>query len=266
MIGCHVIATARNFDVLKDLGARGLSILELDVTSQESVIQAKARVEELTGGRLDILINNAGRTHTIPASDVDIDDARQTYDVNLFGPMRMCKEYLSLLIAARGLIINVSSGTSVVPYLFGSVYSSTKSALNQYSRTLRMELQPFNVRVMVLMTGTVRSNIANHAERALPGGSLWKPVEDYFDARKAWSQRNGTMPADRFAEKVVTMALRGEGWLTGTRDWFWVGGMAFAAWIASVLPAWVSELVVARLIFNMGPITRRLQAARTKKD
>lgn len=59
MIGCHVIATARNFDVLEDLGARGLSILELDVTSQESVVQAKAKVEELTGGHLDILINNA---------------------------------------------------------------------------------------------------------------------------------------------------------------------------------------------------------------
>jgi 1-acylglycerone phosphate reductase len=57
--GCHVIATARRFEVLKELGAMGMTILELDVASQESVLRCKAKVQEITGGRLDILINNA---------------------------------------------------------------------------------------------------------------------------------------------------------------------------------------------------------------
>lgn len=57
--GCHVIATARNLDAIKDLGAKGLTILPLDVTSKESIAECKTQVEQLTSGRLDILVNNA---------------------------------------------------------------------------------------------------------------------------------------------------------------------------------------------------------------
>ena len=58
--GCHVIATARNRDVIADLQEMGMDTLSLEVTSTESVASAKAKVEKLTGGRgLDILVNNA---------------------------------------------------------------------------------------------------------------------------------------------------------------------------------------------------------------
>ncbi|KAJ3516824.1 hypothetical protein NM208_g14794 [Fusarium decemcellulare] len=70
--GCHVIATVRNTDLIKDLEAPGLSVVSLEVTEPESIAECKAKVSELTGGRLDILVNNAGRTHTIPALDMDL--------------------------------------------------------------------------------------------------------------------------------------------------------------------------------------------------
>lgn len=57
--GLHVIATARNKDVLKDLEAMGMSTLSLDVTNAEDIENARKEVEALTGGRLDILVNNA---------------------------------------------------------------------------------------------------------------------------------------------------------------------------------------------------------------
>jgi 1-acylglycerone phosphate reductase len=57
--GLHVIATARNKDVLKDLEAMGISTLSLDVTSSKDIEIAKKEVEVLTGGKLDILVNNA---------------------------------------------------------------------------------------------------------------------------------------------------------------------------------------------------------------
>lgn len=57
--GCHVIATARNLELIKDLDLMGLSILALDVTSKQSIDECKSRVEQLTEGRLDILVNNA---------------------------------------------------------------------------------------------------------------------------------------------------------------------------------------------------------------
>ncbi len=59
MAGLHVIATARNKDVLKDLEGMGMSTLSLDVTNLEDIENARKEVGLLTGGKLDILVNNA---------------------------------------------------------------------------------------------------------------------------------------------------------------------------------------------------------------
>ncbi|KJZ71828.1 hypothetical protein HIM_08756 [Hirsutella minnesotensis 3608] len=268
--GCHVIATARNLDVLEELGDMGMTTLRLDVADAASVAACRAQVAELTGGRLDILVNNAGRGHTIPALDADLDDVRQTYEINVFGVMNMCQTFTPLLIPARGLIINMSSAASVFPYVFAAVDSSSKGAVNAYSRVLRMELRPLHVRVMVSMTGTVRSNIASRPERSLPPGSLYAPVADYFQHRLGFSQENAPMPSDRFARRLVRDALRGEprlwGLVGGSSDWFWAGGMSFACWLASCLPNWVTETVADRC-FGIGVLTKRIQdAASAKRD
>ena len=154
--GLHVIATARNASVLAELGELGMSTLALDVTKADSIATCHDEVARITGGTLDILVNNAGRTHTHPATDIDLDDVRETFETNVFGVMAMCAAFADLLIAARGLIVNIASLAAVTPYVFGSVYCASKGAVVSYSRTLRVELQPFGVRVMVAMAGTVR--------------------------------------------------------------------------------------------------------------
>ncbi|KAG6009741.1 hypothetical protein E4U21_001489 [Claviceps maximensis] len=263
LAGCHVIATARRLEVVRTLEESGMTALQLEVTDAESIAACKTRVAEITGGRLDILVNNAGRTHTIPALDIDVDDVRQSFEANVFGPMAMCQAFASLLIPARGLILQVSSVSSVMPYLFASVYASTKGALNSYSRVLRAELKPFHVRVMVAMTGTVRSNIMNHFDRTLPEGSLYKPVEDVFLQRLRFSQTRGTMDTQAYARAIVSQALRGEGWLGGwlgrTPDWYWVGGFSYVAWTLSTLfPTWLAEAAVA-WFFKVGVWSKRLR-------
>ncbi|KAH7274744.1 NADPH-dependent 1-acyl dihydroxyacetone phosphate reductase [Fusarium solani] len=267
--GCHVIATVRNTDMIKDLEAPGISVFPLEVTKPESIVECKNKVAELTGGRLDILVNNAGRTHTIPALDMDLDDVRATYEVNVFGPMSMVQIFAPLLIEARGLILNISSTSSMVPYLFGAIYSSTKGAINVWGRALRLELKPFGVRVMTAVTGTVRSNIASRTHRSLPENSLYKPVEDVFVRRLTFSQRTATVPTEIYARKLVGQALRGEGWfgglIGGTPDWYWAGGMSGRVWILSCLPRWVSEGIIG-IFFKVGSMSRRIQQARAKKD
>lgn len=84
---------------------------------------------------------------------MDLDDVRWMFEANVFGVMAMVKAFAPLLIATKGLIIMISSLSSVTPYLFASAYSASKGALNSYSRVLRMEMRPFGVRVMVSMTG-----------------------------------------------------------------------------------------------------------------
>ena len=212
---------------------------------------------------------HSGRPHVIPALDFDLDDARLTYDTNVFGPMLMVQAFIRLLIPARGLVINISSGSTEIPYLFGGVYSASKAAINQYSRVLRLELKPFNVRVMCCMTGTVKSNIASRPAHDLPGNSLYKPVNDMYQRRLTWSQRTGTMSAEEFAVGLVTEALKGEGWLGhligGTRDWFWHGGRIGAAWFTGFLPRWLVEGFFA-LYFGIPEMKTKIRSANLKKD
>ncbi|RDA86855.1 hypothetical protein CP532_1384 [Ophiocordyceps camponoti-leonardi (nom. inval.)] len=265
--GCHVIATARRLEVLQSLGAKGLTVLPLDVTSQASVASCRTRVGEITSGKLDILVNNAGRPCVMPALDNDLDDARATYETNVFGPMRMVQSFIDLLIPARGLILNIASGSAELPYLFSSVYSATKAALLQYSRVLRMELKPFNVRVTTCMAGTVRSNFASGPKSSLPSKSLYQPVADLYNKRLTFSQTARTMPHDVFAKKVVSQALLGEGWLGGwiggTPDYLWAGGFSTLVFIATWMPRWMSEGITA-IYFRMRAMSKKIQAARQK--
>ncbi len=63
----------------------------------------------ITGGKLDYLVNNAGRNYTVPALDVEFDEVEQTFRTNLFGVMRMCQAFAPLLIEAKGTIVQIGS-------------------------------------------------------------------------------------------------------------------------------------------------------------
>ena len=194
----------------------------------------------------------SGRTHTIPATDIDMDDVRQTFETNVFGVFAMCQAFVDLLINAKGLIINIASLAAISPYVFGSIYCSSKGAVVSYSRTLRQELRPFGVRVMVAMTGTVKSNIASHAHRALPPDSLYQRIKEVFEWRLTYSQNNATVGTDEYARKLVAQALKPEApiplrsWF-GRPDWFWFGGKAFSAWLGSLVGEWTMDLATYRM-------------------
>ncbi|KAL2754750.1 hypothetical protein ACRALDRAFT_2042628 [Sodiomyces alcalophilus JCM 7366] len=249
--GLHVIATARRPEVLEDLANEGMSTFELDVTKADSIAACKKQVTELTGGRLDILVNNAGMGYVTAATDIDMDEVRTVFETNVFSVMAMVQAFVPLLIPTRGLIINISSLSSVAPYVFASVYSSTKGAINSYSRALRQELRPFGIRVLVSLTGTVRSQTGNkQTHRTLPPDSLYQQVKDVFERRLTWSQKNGTVDTPCFAKQLVSEALRGEGWLGGwlggSRNWFWAGGLATQVWLAKFFGEWLLDEITYR--------------------
>ncbi|KAH8880303.1 NAD(P)-binding protein [Thozetella sp. PMI_491] len=267
--GLFVIPTARRLEVLTDLVERGMTAVQLDVTNAESIQAAYHEVAEITGGKLDILVNNAGRTHTHPALDLDIDDVRETFETNVFGVMAMCKAFAPQLIEAKGLIINIASLAALTPYLFGSAYSASKGAVISYSRALRIDLQPFGVRVMVGMVGTVKSDITNKAIRTLPADSLYQCVKDIFQWRLNFSQGTATVPTDVFAKHMVAKTLAPEvpsflrRWI-GRPDWFWGGGMAGIMWLGHTIGEWLPEAVCYRL-FRVPEITRALKTEEAKK-
>ncbi|KUL82953.1 hypothetical protein ZTR_10286 [Talaromyces verruculosus] len=189
----------------------GLSNLALDVTSKQSIDECKTRVEQLKAGRLDILRTPC----VIPALDFGLSDAKNIYDTNIFGPMLVIQACINLLIRARGLLINNSSASTEMPSLLSSVYSSSKAALNAYSTVLRIELKPFNVRVMVSTTGTVGTNMPSKVEQSLPPTSLYATVNDMYQrVAESWHD-----VSRRFCEGACHSSAKREGLVWGLDRW-----------------------------------------------
>ncbi len=106
----RVFATARDpakMSHLRDIP--NITLLTLDPTSPSSVQAALKVVEAQTGGKLDILVNNAGQTFTMPMLDVDLETAKSMYEINVWGTLRVTQAFASLVIAAKGSIVNISS-------------------------------------------------------------------------------------------------------------------------------------------------------------
>lgn len=111
----HVFATMRDTSNATDLlELDHVEVLELDVTVPLSISRCRETVTERTGGRLDILINNAGVEFQSPLLDASIDDAKTLYDVNVWGLLAMVQTFAPLLIEAKGTVINQSSIDAVL--------------------------------------------------------------------------------------------------------------------------------------------------------
>ncbi|USW48228.1 Putative short-chain dehydrogenase/reductase SDR, NAD(P)-binding domain superfamily [Septoria linicola] len=239
--GIRVFATARKAESISDLQDEGIETLSLEVTKQESIDALKAEIESRTGGRLDYLVNNAGRNYTVPALDVELEEIRLTFETNLFAVMRMCQAFAPLLINAKGTIVQIGSLAGIIPYVFGSVYNASKAALHSYSNTLRVELEPFDVRVVTVVTGGVKSNIAR-THRTLPEDSIYFPIEKEYTERLTHSQAQG-VPNEDYARRVVKQVLT-----KPKKDHLWEGGKAWLVWfVSNFLPRWVMDSVLSRM-------------------
>jgi 1-acylglycerone phosphate reductase len=125
--------------------------------------------------------------------------------------------------------------------VFGSVYNASKAALHAYSQTLRLELEPFGVRVQVIVTGGVQSNIAR-TKRSLPEASLYREIESDYMRRVSHSQE-GAMKTEVYAKGVVDAAL-----VKAPPKWVWRGNQSWVVWLVSrVLGAWIFDLVMPRM-------------------
>ena len=177
----------------------------------------------------------------MPALDVDLDDARDCFETNFIAVVAITQAFIPQLIAAKGLIINIGSIAAIVPYVFGSIYNATKAALHSWSQTLRLELEPFDVRVMVVITGGVQSRIAR-TERILPDGSLYLPINKDFQRRVTHSQE-GAMPNATYAQGVVRAALKKR-----PNKWIWEGAkVTLIRFARDWVGGWVFDLVLPRM-------------------
>jgi 1-acylglycerone phosphate reductase len=240
----RVFATARDAKNIDDLAALGIETLDLVVDDEESVKTCCSEVEKRLGDKgLDFLVNNAGRNYTVPATEIDLGEARKTFETNFFAVISMCQAFLPLLMKAKGTIVMIGSVAGIIPYVFGSVYNASKAALHSFSDTLRVELAPFGVNVTTVITGGVQSRIAR-TKRTLQPNSLFTPIEDEY-ARRVTHSQDGAMPHTAYARSVVTQVLYGSApwrwlwpWAQGRKSWIWEGNKSWLIWLLCGGWAW----------------------------
>jgi NAD(P)-dependent dehydrogenase (short-subunit alcohol dehydrogenase family) len=153
--GCTVYAAARRMDRLAPLAARGARICLLDVTDDASLRDAVAAIIQ-EAGRIDFLINNAGYGSFGALEDVPMAEVRRQVEVNLFGLARLTQLVLPHMRRQRsGRIVNISSVGGKIYEPFGAWYHATKFAVEGLSDSLRLELKPFGIDVVLIEPGGI---------------------------------------------------------------------------------------------------------------
>jgi NAD(P)-dependent dehydrogenase (short-subunit alcohol dehydrogenase family) len=155
----------RTFGTVRERFASQTGIIELvrlDVRDRDSIDEGVATVFE-RAGRIDLLVNNAGATIIGAGEETTPEEARELFETNFFGVMRMTQAVLPAMRAQRsGRIINISSVVGFLPAPFMSVYAATKHAVEGYSESLDHEVRNFGVRVIVVEPGFTRTNLGRH--------------------------------------------------------------------------------------------------------
>jgi NAD(P)-dependent dehydrogenase (short-subunit alcohol dehydrogenase family) len=159
-----------------------LETVRLDVAAPESLAEAVKEVERLTGGRgLDVLVNNAGYGLVAPLLEVDDAKLKEQFEVNVFGLMRVTRAFLpEMMSRGEGRVVNISSVSGRISMPLFGAYHATKWALETLSDSLRMELRPFGVKVIVVEPGTIRTGFVDRAKSEAASverpDSLYAPV------------------------------------------------------------------------------------------
>lgn len=210
--GFHVLAGVRREQDADAIRGPGVEPLILDITEPDHIEALAARVYDDPQGRVvRALVNNAAIQANVPIEVFAIDQWRRMFEVNLFGQVAVIQALLPALMRSRGRVVNLSSVGGRVAMAGYGPYAATKFALEAVSDSLRRELAPFGVGVVVIEPGAVRTEMLGRAiatagelasamtpEQSLRYGGLVHAVN-----AQAVSSTDSGVPAEAAAEVIV---------------------------------------------------------------
>jgi NAD(P)-dependent dehydrogenase (short-subunit alcohol dehydrogenase family) len=207
--GFTVFGTMRRPEDGAALVAAGVTPIRMDVTDASGIAAARVVVERALGGRpLAGLVNNAGIPAAGPLEFVPLDQLRRVLEVNLVGVVAVIQAFLPLVKAARGRIVNISSvaGRAALPFL--GLYAASKFGLEAMSDSLRRELAPFGVDVIVIEPGNIQSKIWDKVEAMDLGLYRGTPYERVLERFRNDALRRGRRaPPAAIVARAVLRAL-----------------------------------------------------------
>jgi NAD(P)-dependent dehydrogenase (short-subunit alcohol dehydrogenase family) len=261
--GHRVFATARTPSKMAFLTSLGIETLPLDVLSEESITACVSSVIKLTGGTLNVLLNNAGAQYNMPISDLSIPEAKKVFDLNVWSCIAVIQAFLPLLREAKdgAMVVNHTSVGSIAGLPFQAAYNASKAALAMFSDILRLELQAFGIKVVDLKTGGVKSNIlANLTHTELPSDSIYAPAreeaERMLSGEKLGALKGTFVDADFWAKGVVKDLTK-----ANPPYQIWRGGSAWLGRLGTLLPVGMFDVELKK-ITGLDDVIRKIGEAK----
>lgn len=214
VIGTMRDPQGRNASIANEFAAKGVMIVDIDVTDDESVTRGVQHALEKTG-TIDILINNAGVGTLGWQESFTIDDFKKVFDINVFGVQRLTRAVLPYMKKQQqGTLIQISSilGKFVLPFL-GS-YNASKHAVEGLVENYRAELTQFGIQSLIVQPGGFGTDFGanllkssdtavsqSYGEHANAPEQMWAGTEQSHDAENA---PNPQMVADAILKLIET--------------------------------------------------------------
>jgi NAD(P)-dependent dehydrogenase (short-subunit alcohol dehydrogenase family) len=194
--GDVVVATARRVTTLDDLVAAHpdqVEALALDVTDAAAIAAAVQDVAD-RHGRVDVLVNNAGRSHVGAAEETTDAELRSLFEVHVFGPAALIRAVLPHMRARRsGAIVQLSSMGGRISFAGFAAYSATKFALEGLSEALADEVRPLGIKVLIVEPGAFRTGLFASISTSTEIGDYAATVGP---TRQMVATGDGTQPGD----------------------------------------------------------------------
>jgi NAD(P)-dependent dehydrogenase (short-subunit alcohol dehydrogenase family) len=196
---------------LRERASGRLTPVRLDVTDADQIAAAAARIEEATGSRgLDAVVNNAGVAIAGALEFLPLDQLRRQLEINVIGQVGVMQAMMPALRRAKGRVVFIGSvsGRSALP--FTGAYAASKHALEAIADSLRVELRPFGMHVVIIEPGVIATPIWETSIRA--GDEILErmppELERYYGKRIAAVRRMaekgmGGLPPSAVADVVV---------------------------------------------------------------
>ncbi len=138
-----------------------------DITNESSILKTTKIIEEKYE-KVDYLINSAGIGISGSIENTPLEDVKLIFNVNVFGHFLLTKAVLKLLRKSEDAkIINMSSIASEIALPFQGFYSMTKASIDAFTKALRVELKPFNIQVMSLLPGDIKTDFTKNRKKPL---------------------------------------------------------------------------------------------------
>src|SRR6266699_5075771 len=162
--GARVFGTVRNPQTANPI--RGVEIARMEVTDDASVNEAIQSVER-KAGPVQFLVNNAGYSFMGALEETSIEEARQQFETNLFGVLRVTNSVLpGMRQQGYGRIVNISSVLGFLPAPYMGIYAASKHAVEGYTETLDHEIRRFGVRALLVEPAYTRTKLTGNTKSA----------------------------------------------------------------------------------------------------